>query len=94
MTVSGLSSKVVTIERVDGKNKNNAQVSVAGGERKDEDWLQEQLKGIDRAQYEAIFSFDAIDLQQIQHVDNQAIHEVLIAIGMSGSDRIYQAEKN
>ncbi|WP_058308270.1 ATP-binding protein [Gracilibacillus massiliensis] len=90
--VSDLSSQSVTIERVDGKNKNKALVFIEG-EKQDEDWLQENLKGMDRAQYEAIFTFDAIDLQQIQQLDNHAIHDILIAIGMSGSDRIYQAEK-
>ncbi|SHM47732.1 ATP-binding protein [Gracilibacillus kekensis] len=92
ITVSGLSSQTVTIERVDGKNKNKALVFVEG-ETKEEEWLQENIKGMDREQYEAIFTFDAIDLQQIQHLDNHAIHDILIAIGMSGSDRIYQAEK-
>src|SRR5690606_10381808 len=51
------------------------------------------LHGMDRTHYESIFSFDSIDLQRIKSLHFDDLHEVLLTIGMIGSERIYEAEK-
>ncbi|MGN8644685.1 AAA family ATPase [Gracilibacillus sp. HCP3S3_G5_1] len=92
--VSGLADQTVTIERIQGKYKNQAIIYGDGGAQMDQEWLETALQGMDRKQFESIYTFDAHDLQQIQDLDNAAFHEVLLAVGMTGSDRIYHAEKS
>ncbi|MFD2655120.1 ATP-binding protein [Gracilibacillus thailandensis] len=94
LTVSGLANQTVTIERVQGKHKNQAIIYGESGTQMDEEWLKSALQGIDRKEFQSIYTFDAHDLKQIQDLDNQSLHEVLLAVGMTGSDRIYYAEKN
>ncbi|KAB8139033.1 AAA family ATPase [Gracilibacillus oryzae] len=93
ITISGISPESLIMERIYNKNKGNATVYLPNGETKDEEWLKRKWKGIDRTHFEAIYSFDTIDLQKIQQLNNQALNDVLLAIGMTGSDRIYYAEK-
>ncbi|WP_208589978.1 ATP-binding protein [Gracilibacillus suaedae] len=94
LTVSGLANQSVTIERVQGKHKNQAIIYGESGTQMDEEWLKSALQGINRKEFQSIYTFDAHDLKQIQDLDNQSLHEVLLAVGMTGSDRIYHAEKN
>ncbi|UOQ46798.1 AAA family ATPase [Gracilibacillus caseinilyticus] len=94
LTITGLSEQTVTIERVQGKQKNQAVVYGSDGMKMDEVWLMEALQGIDKEQFQSIYTFDAHDLQQVQHIDGEALHDILLAIGMTGSNRIYYAEKN
>lgn len=93
LLVSGLSDEEITIERVYQKNKNKARVYFQDGSIADEDWLHQALHGMDRTHYESIFSFDSIDLQRIKSLHFDDLHEVLLTIGMIGSERIYEAEK-
>ncbi|WP_277678504.1 ATP-binding protein [Gracilibacillus dipsosauri] len=93
MVISALSSKEVTVERVQGKNKGKAIIYLENGKREEEAWLLQHIRGIDRAQYEAIYSFDSADLRQIHQLNNDSLNDVLLAVGMTGSDRIYYAEK-
>lgn len=93
IVLTGLDEKPVTIERVHGRNKNKAIVYLENGSQQSEEWLSRALQHIDRSQYQEIYSFDVNDLQKIQVLDSEALNEVLLAIGMMGSDRIYKAEK-
>ncbi|MDX8045703.1 AAA family ATPase [Gracilibacillus sp. S3-1-1] len=94
MKLSGIVSSQLTIERVAGKHKNQALVWTEDGREMDEDWLRTELKGIKETDFQAIYTFDAHDLRQIQEMDNQSLHEVLLAVGMTGTDRIYHTEKH
>ncbi|SER85269.1 Uncharacterized protein YhaN [Gracilibacillus ureilyticus] len=93
ITISGIVEENITVERIHGKSKGNAKIFLANGEIKEEEWLKEKWRGIDRTHYEAIYTFDAMELQKIQQLNNEALNEVLLAIGMTGSDRIYYTEK-
>ncbi|SFL40478.1 Uncharacterized protein YhaN [Gracilibacillus orientalis] len=93
LTISGLTDHTVTIERVHGKHKNQAIIYGETGAQMDDEWLQTALQGIDRKEFQSIYSFDAHDLKQIQDLDNESLHEVLLAVGMTGTDRIYHTEK-
>ncbi|WP_066191920.1 AAA family ATPase [Gracilibacillus timonensis] len=92
ITLTDIYQVPVTVERVRGKQ--GVKVYTTDGEIFDENWLNQRLKGMTRDQFESIYTFTAYELQQIQQIDNQALQEVLLTIGMIGSDRIYQAEKN
>ncbi|WP_163537140.1 AAA family ATPase [Gracilibacillus sp. YIM 98692] len=91
--VSGLADDVVTIERIEKRNKGKAMVYFVNGDIADEQWLNDQFKRITRDDFEAIYTFDSLDLQKIQQLDRKALNDVLLSVGMTGSDRIYQAEK-
>ncbi|WP_040513429.1 ATP-binding protein [Gracilibacillus halophilus] len=93
ITISELIEQPVTIERIHQHNKGKATVLFEDGTEAGEEWLQEHVKGIDREQFEAIYTFDSHDLYHIHHLDHQTLNEVLLAVGMTGSDRIYQTEK-
>ncbi|GAA0300796.1 uncharacterized protein YhaN [Gracilibacillus halotolerans] len=93
LRVAGLDNEDITIERVYQKNKNKATVYFNNGTMKDESWLQQAMQGMDRAHYEAIFTFDSMDLQRIKSLHHDDLHEVLLTIGMIGSERIYESEK-
>ena len=93
LLVAGLDKDEVTIERVYQKNKNKAIIYFSNGTTEDEGWLQEALLGMDRSHYESIFSFDSMDLQRIKTLHHDDLHEVLLTIGMIGSERIYETEK-
>ncbi|UOQ86622.1 AAA family ATPase [Gracilibacillus salinarum] len=94
LTIAGLSEQTVTIERIQGKQKNKAVIYGHDGLKMDEEWLVHALQGIDKEQFQSIYAFDAHDLQQVQQIDGDALHDILLAIGMTGSNRIYYAEKN
>ncbi|MFC4403171.1 ATP-binding protein [Gracilibacillus xinjiangensis] len=93
LTISGIVPENIVVERIHGRNKGNAIIYLVNGEIKEEEWLKQKWKGIDRSYYEAIYTFDAMDLQKIHQLNNEALNEVLLAIGMTGSDRIYYTEK-
>lgn len=82
-----------TIERLDDKHNGAAICFMESGETFDETWLKERLQGISLKTYAAIFSFSALDLNDIQQMDEGDLGEVLLSIGLTGSDQIYQIEK-
>ena len=58
-----------------------------------EDWFKERLRGMTRKQYEAIFSFSATELNELDKVDERDLGEILLSVSISGSQRIYFLEK-
>lgn len=82
-----------TIERFDDKDNGAATCFTSTGETYDEGWLKERLRGMNQKTFEAIFSFSALDLNEIKKMDEEDLGEVLLSIGLTGSDNIYQVEK-
>ncbi|GGM25562.1 hypothetical protein GCM10011351_09050 [Paraliobacillus quinghaiensis] len=82
-----------TIERLHDRNKALATCYHEDGNQYDESWLQQRLKGLDAQAFSAIFSFDSVTLQQLQQIKKADIGEVLLGIGMTGTDQIYWTEK-
>ncbi|WP_431800275.1 AAA family ATPase [Halobacillus andaensis] len=84
----------VTIERVDDRNQGEAICWLSSGEKKGEVFLKKLLGGLSKSVYQSIYSFNADDLNQLQRLTGEELGEVLLNVGLTGSDQIYQAEKN
>ncbi|WP_010093732.1 ATP-binding protein [Ornithinibacillus scapharcae] len=82
-----------SIERIGDANNGAAKCFTPDGKEYDESWLKERLHSIDEKTYRAIFSFSAMDLNDLQDVKEEEISEVLLGIGLSGSTKIYSVEK-
>src|SRR5699024_7887816 len=83
----------VTIERLDHEENGAARCYTPDGQQFDERWLHKKLGGIQRKTYQAIFSFSARDLVNIDRMKEEDIGEVLIGIGLTGSKYIYDIAK-
>lgn len=82
-----------TIERFHDKRNGQAICITESGEMKDEAWLREKLHGIDENTYEAIFSFSAMELNEIEDMGGEDVGNVLLSIGLTGSSNIQRIEK-
>ena len=83
----------IIIERLDGVRNGAAVCYTEDGLEHDEDWLKKQLNGMTERTFKSIYSFDAIDLTAIQNMEQEEIGEVLLAVGLTGSRRIHDLEK-
>lgn len=82
-----------TIERQDGVRRGSARCYFEDGKERDEQWLQNYLKGMDVSTYEAIFSFSTADLADIKLMKGDELGEALLTIGLTGYRNIYSVEK-
>ena len=82
-----------TIERLDEVQNGAVTCYTNDGMTHDETWLKERLQGMTYQTYQAIFSFSALDLNQVQEMKEDDLGEVLLGIGLSGSNNIYAIEK-
>ncbi|WP_163529623.1 AAA family ATPase [Halobacillus ihumii] len=83
----------VTVERVHDRNQGAAVCRIANGEEKDEHFLRSITSHMSQAAYQSIYSFDAEDLTELHGLNGQELGEVLISVGLTGSDLIYQTDK-
>lgn len=93
LTISVNDGHIYTIERIHDRNSGEAICRDNQGQKMPKHWLTEQLNRIDFNLFERIFSFDALSLQHDRDISAEQLGEVLLSIGMIGSDRIYRAEK-
>lgn len=93
LTVEVAGEGTFIIERMDEVNNGAAVCYTNDGKAYDEDWLQARLKGITKKTYQSIFSFSSTDLHMIHNMKEDDLAEVLLGIGMTGSNAIYAAEK-
>lgn len=82
-----------TIERIHDRKKAQATCYHQDGTVYEEWWLRERLNGVDAQTFADIFSFDSISLQRLQQIKQEDIGEVLLGVGMTGTDQIYWTEK-
>lgn len=82
-----------TVERFHDRHNGKAQCYDKDGNRLTSDWL-ESIIGMNQLLYDKIFNFAAQDLQHIHNLEEKQLGDVLLSIGMTGSDRIYLAEKS
>ncbi|WP_440896294.1 AAA family ATPase [Amphibacillus sp. Q70] len=82
-----------TIERFHDRNNGDAICYDQAGQKLPSDWLTHQLNGVDRSLYNKIFNFDVFSLQVEGGLSREQLGQVLLSVGMTGSDRIYQAER-
>ncbi|RYG72865.1 hypothetical protein EU245_08640 [Lentibacillus lipolyticus] len=81
------------IERMDDVRNGKAVCYTPDGQEHDEMWLQDRLQGMTKETYQSIFSFSAVDLLDIRNIREEDLGEVLLGIGMTGSNSIYALEK-
>ncbi|MGI8314529.1 AAA family ATPase [Halobacillus mangrovi] len=93
LIISTEKHKHVVIERVHNQRNGKALCRLTNGEEYGEDWLCDLLKGTNREVYNSIFSFSAEDLLDLHRMSGSELGEVLLNIGLTGSDRIYETEK-
>ncbi|WLR47630.1 AAA family ATPase [Halobacillus litoralis] len=83
----------VTIERTHEYENGKAVCHLETGEEKDESWLRNLLDGMERRVFESTYSFNADALMELRNISGHELGEVLLNIGLTGSDQIYQTEK-
>lgn len=93
LKIQTIDGDTFTIERIHDRNKAQATCYDQNGEEHGEAWLKERLNGVDAQTFADIFSFDSISLQRLQHIKQTDIGEVLLGVGMTGTDQIYWTEK-
>lgn len=84
--------QLVKIERLPGKNGGNVTIELDDGTRKDEEFLQTLMSGIDKETYRSIFSFDVHGLQQIQKISSDQIGKYLFLSSIYGADTLFSIE--
>ncbi|WP_158234663.1 ATP-binding protein [Lentibacillus sediminis] len=82
-----------TIERLDGVRNGAAICYTPDGQTHEEDWLKQRLYGMTLKTYQSVFSFSALDLQGLEKMNEDDVGEMLLGIGLTGSNNIYQIEK-
>ncbi|MBN8233632.1 AAA family ATPase [Halobacillus kuroshimensis] len=93
ITVETAEAEVVTVERFHDRHKGQAVCRTSLGVEHGEEWLRDQLNGLDRESFEAIFSFNADDLRHLETLSAESLGETLLDIGLTGSDRISRTER-
>ncbi|MYL18370.1 AAA family ATPase [Halobacillus litoralis] len=93
LTIETAEGEMVTIERFHDRHKGQALCRNSHGREYGEEWLREQLNGLERESFEAIFSFNADDLRHLETLSAESLGETLLDIGLTGSDRISRTEK-
>lgn len=82
-----------TIERFDEVQKGTARCYTRDGQAFGEDWLKDRLQGMTKEVYQSVYSFSALDLNDIKQMKDEDIGEVLLGIGLTGANNIYHIEK-
>ncbi|SDC65590.1 Uncharacterized protein YhaN [Pelagirhabdus alkalitolerans] len=82
-----------TVERYSSPNPSNPTIMDEYNQKVAPEWLHAQLNHIDVSLFHRVFNFDALSIQAYQHLTQDELGEMLLSVGMTGSDRIYQAEK-
>lgn len=83
----------VILERVDDIHNGEVVCKLPNGEEFGEEWLVDHLHGTNREVFDSIFSFTAADLLKLRQLNGKELGEVLLNLGLTGSDHIYQTEK-
>ncbi|GAA5416713.1 hypothetical protein Pryu01_01751 [Paraliobacillus ryukyuensis] len=93
LTVETDDGSTFTIERLHDRNKGEASCYTSDGNVQGEDWLTKQLAGVNRETFLDIFAFDTTMLQKLHQIKQQDIGEILLGVGMAGTDQLYWTEK-
>ncbi|HLS07164.1 MAG TPA: AAA family ATPase [Bacillota bacterium] len=82
-----------TVERLEGQKNAQATCYLPNGVIKDEKWLTEQLNGFTYEMYQSVYSFSALDLNDFESMNAKEIGDVILSIGLTGSQHIYELER-
>ncbi|WP_148229438.1 ATP-binding protein [Carnobacterium sp. 17-4] len=78
----------VQIERVRGKANGTVTVTFASGETGGEEWLEKILSGLDKATYQALFSFNLAGLQKVQQLNREKLNRYFLSVGTIGNEQL------
>lgn len=94
MTVATKDYGDVIIQRIKGKATGDVTVTYQDGRVGDEADLQLLLKGMDKATYQAVFSFDLEGLNHLHKLNENEVSRYLLSTGLLGSGNLLQAEQS
>ncbi|MFR3685054.1 MAG: AAA family ATPase, partial [Enterococcus sp.] len=80
----------VMIERYKQKNKGKAQVFLEDGQQGEEDLLEKLLYPLTQQLFRQVFTFQQEQLQQLDVLSEENLHEALISLGLSGSNELFE----
>lgn len=79
----------VTIERYKAKNKGKANVLLEDGQQGGEELLEKLLYPLNQQLFRQVFTFQQEQLQQLDALSEENLHEALISLGLSGSNELF-----
>lgn len=80
----------VTIERYKAKNKGKAKVWLEDGQQGEEELLEKILYPLNLQLFRQVFTFQQEQLQQLDTLSEENLHEALISLGLSGSNELFE----
>lgn len=78
----------VIIERIKGKANGEVTVTLANGEVGSDALLEKIVNGIDKATYQALFSFNLFGLQKIQQMNRTKLNRYFLSVGTLGNEQL------
>ncbi|MDN6518428.1 MAG: AAA family ATPase [Enterococcus sp.] len=80
----------VTVERYKAKNKGKAKVWLEDGQQGDDEFLEKILYPLNQQLFREVFTFQQEQLQQLETLSEENLHEALISMGLSGSNELFE----
>ncbi|PAE15728.1 hypothetical protein CHH91_12245 [Virgibacillus sp. 7505] len=80
------------VERILDRHNGEA-VCYIGSEQKDQQWLEDQLGGMDASVFRQVFTLDTESLVSLQLTDKEHLGQVLLDAGQTGSADVHKLEK-
>ncbi|MGG5317456.1 AAA family ATPase [Enterococcus sp. AZ072] len=80
----------ITIERYKNKNKGKAIVQLEEGQQGTEELLETILYPLNQELFQQVFTFQQEQLQQLEYLQEDALHEALVSLGLSGSNQLFE----
>lgn len=80
----------VTVERYKAKNKGKAKVWMEDGQQGEEELLEKILYPLNQQLFRQVFTFQQEQLQQLDVLSEENLHEALISLGLSGSNELFE----
>lgn len=77
-----------TIERIKGKGNGEVTVTLANGETGSDALLEKIVYGVDKATYQALFSFNLFGLQRIQQMNRSKLNRYFLSVGTLGNEQL------
>ncbi|MGX7419168.1 AAA family ATPase [Carnobacterium gallinarum] len=78
----------VLVERIKGKGNGKVLVTLADGQIGEEDLLKRIVFGLDKATYQALFSFNLDGLQKIQQMSGGKLSRYFLSVGTLGNEHL------
>ncbi|GCF93212.1 hypothetical protein NRIC_11030 [Enterococcus florum] len=81
---------MVTVERFKNKLKGKAAVQLEDGQQGGEELLESILYPLNQELFQQVFTFQQEQLQQLESLQEDALHEALVSLGLSGSNQLFE----